>query len=453
MSNVEFALPELGDGIAEAEITAWLVEEGAEVAEHDPLLEVETDKAQVVIPAPFTGVLQRHGAAVGEMVKPDQLIATFAVDGAAREGDGDAGSTPPAAVDQPSASSAPVTTDAGNGSAPAAPDAAVHTQTPTQVGTSRRRALAAPTVRALARELGVELADVPGTGAGGRVVREDVEKFVSRPSTPIESQSQEAVASTAGTSVDAEAPTTSIKIADEDGTRRVPLRGLRRTIARRMTETLRTVPHVTGLLEIDLTDLEALLKDLRPVAEQEGVRLTWTAFFAWATIQALKQFPELNASLDDEHDEIVLHERIHLGIATATDDGLLVPVVRNADRLSLLELAAEIGRVSKAARDRSASMSELTGSTFTITNYGAVGGWHGTPMVNLPEIGIVGFGTVEPRPAVVDGALAVRTTVALSHTVDHRLIDGAINARFGAAIRRRLEQPQLLLLGVNHGNG
>jgi pyruvate dehydrogenase E2 component (dihydrolipoamide acetyltransferase) len=220
-----------------------------------------------------------------------------------------------------------------------------------------------------------------------------------------------------------------------------------------MTETLRTVPHVTGMIEIDVTELQDVLRDLRPVAESEGVRLTWTAFFALATIQALKEFPQLNASLDDEREEIIQYERVHLGVATATEHGLTVPVVRDADQLSLLELAGEITRVSAAARDRSAAAADLTGSTFTITNYGAVGGWYGTPMVNLPEIGIVGFGSVEPRPAVVDGALAIRTTVALSHTVDHRLIDGAINASFGAAIRRRLEQPQLLLLGVYRGHG
>ena len=202
-----------------------------------------------------------------------------------------------------------------------------------------------------------------------------------------------------------------------------------------------------------MTDLAELLKELRPTAEAEGVRLTWTAVFALATIQALKVFPQLNASLDDEREEIILHRKIHLGIATATDDGLLVPVVRDADQRSLLDLAAEIGRVSEAARNRTATMAELTGSTFTLTNYGAVGGWYGTPMVNAPEIGIVGFGSVAPRPWVVEGELAVRTMVALSHTVDHRLIDGAVNASFGSSIRRRLEQPQLLLLGVRHGHG
>jgi pyruvate dehydrogenase E2 component (dihydrolipoamide acetyltransferase) len=309
--------------------------------------------------------------------------------------------------------------------------------------------LAAPTVRQLARDLGIDLASLSGSGPGGRIVREDVEQAPSGVPAARTATADAPVLPPVSTPAEAARP-----VAPEAGdSTRIPLRGLRRTIARRMTETLRTVPHVSGLLDIDVTDLAELLKELRPTAEAEGVRLTWTALFALATIQALKEFPQLNASLDDEREEIILHHKIHLGIATATDDGLLVPVVRDAHERSLLDLAAEIGRVSEAARNRTATMAELTGSTFTLTNYGAVGGWYGTPMVNAPEIGIVGFGSVAPRPWVVDGELAVRTMVALSHTVDHRLIDGAVNASFGSSIRRRLEQPQLLLLGVRHGHG
>jgi pyruvate dehydrogenase E2 component (dihydrolipoamide acetyltransferase) len=438
MSTFEFTLPEIGDGIAEAEIISWLVAEGTDVAEHQAIVEVQTDKASIELTSPVTGKLQRHNAAVGEIVKVDTVIAVFAV------ANGDAAG----AVDltAPAAPTAPAT------EVPAAPPTAVPGAGAVGTNGSKRRPLAAPTVRALARELGIELADVSGTGPGGRVTRDDVVAFRDQPSVGA-ARSAAAPVEAAETRPGAVDHRVAPPMTARGEERRIPLRGLRRAIARRMTETLRTVPHVTGLLEIDVTELQEVLRDLRPVAEKEGVRLTWTAFFALATIQALKEFPELNASLDDERDEIVQYERIHLGMATATEQGLLVPVVREADRLSLLGLAGEIARVSAAARDRSAAVADLTGSTFTITNYGAVGGWHGTPMVNLPEIGIVGFGTVEPRPAVVDGALAIRTTVALSHTVDHRLIDGAVNARFGAAIRRRLEQPQLLLLGVKHGNG
>jgi pyruvate dehydrogenase E2 component (dihydrolipoamide acetyltransferase) len=440
MSTFEFTLPEIGDGIAEAEIISWLVAEGTDVAEHQAIVEVQTDKASIELTSPVTGKLQRHNAAVGEIVKVDKVIAVFAV------ANGDAAGVGDPTV--PAASTAPAI------EVPAAAPTALPGAGAVGTNGSKRRPLAAPTVRALARELGIDLADVPGTGPGGRVTRDDVVAFRDQPSAG-DSASRSAVApvEAAATRTGAGEDRVSTPMTARGEERRIPLRGLRRAIARRMTETLRIVPHVTGLLEIDVTELQEVLRDLRPVAEKEGVRLTWTAFFALATIQALKEFPELNASLDDERDEIVQYERIHLGVATATEQGLLVPVVREADRLSLLGLAGEITRVSAAARDRSAAVADLTGSTFTITNYGAVGGWHGTPMVNLPEIGIVGFGTVEPRPAVVDGALAIRTTVALSHTVDHRLIDGAVNARFGAAIRRRLEQPQLLLLGVNHGNG
>lgn len=439
MSTFEFALPEIGDGIAEAEITNWLIAEGTDVSEHEAIVEVQTDKALIELTSPVTGQLHRHSVAVGQIVKVDEVIAVFVV--ADSDGTGAVEPTVPAA------------STAQASDVPAPPPTGVSDAGTLGTNGTRRRPLAAPTVRALARELDIDLADVSGSGPGGRVTRDDVVAFRDRPSSGDSANRSTTAVEAAATRPGAgdEGGAVSTTAGGED--RRIPLRGLRRAIARRMTETLRTVPHVTGLLEIDVTELQDVLRDLRPVAESEGVRLTWTAFFALATIQALKEFPELNASLDDKAEEIIQHERIHLGVATATEQGLLVPVVREADRLSLLELAGEITRVSSAARDRSAAAADLSGSTFTITNYGAVGGWHGTPMVNLPEIGIVGFGTVEPRPAVVDGALAIRTTVALSHTVDHRLIDGAVNARFGAAIRRRLEQPQLLLLGVNRGHG
>jgi len=443
MTLHEFLLPDLGEGIAEAEVISWFAAEGDEVKEHQPLLEVQTDKALVELPTPVTGVLVSHGAPVGGVVKLGGLVATFESDSAV-----EAAVAAPAAA-APTATVAPAAIAAS--AAIVAPPAAGEQDGPAAapVPLPGARPLAAPTVRQLARDLGIDLASLSGSGPGGRIVREDVEQAASGVPAARTATADAPVLPPVSAPAEAARP-----VAPEasDSTR-IPLRGLRRTIARRMTETLRTVPHVSGLLDVDVTDLAELLKELRPTAEAEGVRLTWTAFFALATIQALKEFPQLNASLDDEREEIILHHKIHLGIATATDDGLLVPVVRDADQRSLLDLAAEIGRVSEAARNRTATMAELTGSTFTLTNYGAVGGWYGTPMVNAPEIGIVGFGSVAPRPWVVDGELAVRTMVALSHTVDHRLIDGAVNASFGSSIRRRLEQPQLLLLGVRHGHG
>ncbi|MGX1163575.1 pyruvate dehydrogenase E2 component (dihydrolipoamide acetyltransferase) [Arthrobacter sp. SLBN-100] len=450
MSIFEFKLPELGDGIAEAEIMTWLVGEGEQVSEHQGLVEVQTDKAIIELTAPVTGILKKHGTPVGQIITLDEVLATFVLDSA------DTSSVQIAPPPEPASADAAAPPTIGETQTPQAREAAT-----TEAGMGRRP-LAAPVVRKLARELDVDLTQVSGSGPGGRILRGDVESFTGgvepAQGETILANGSSGPVSTTPHAIDVRGEAEgSVPAASEPtpggGTRRIPLRGLRRAIARRMTETLHTVPHVTGLIEIDVTDLQDVLRELRPAAEAEGVRLTWTAFFALATIQALRQFPDLNASLDSEHEEIVLHDRVHLGVATATEHGLLVPVVRNADQMSLLELASEIGRVSAAARDRSATPSELAGSTFTITNYGAVGGWHGTPMVNVPEIGIVGFGSVAPRPAVVDGALAVRTMVALSHTVDHRLIDGAVNAQFGAAIRRRLEQPQLLMLGAIHGHG
>lgn len=444
MSRHDFLLPDLGDGMAEAELMTWLVAEGAPVTEHQPIAEVQTDKAVVELPSPVTGILVAHGAAAGGMIKLHGLVAAFEVPDN-RPTSGTAAPAPGrpevVATLQPTAP----------GSSAAHPAGAVQAKEP--AASNARRPLAAPAVRQLARTLGVDLAGVAGSGPGGRVLREDVQAAAA-PGTPAHFATD--VIASAPQSFDGTPPAAADLSQVEEreaASTRTPLRGLRRAVARRMTETLRTVPHVTGLIEIDITKLEKLLQDLRPAAEAEDVRLTWTAFFALATVQALREFPQLNASLDLEREEIVQHRHIHLGIATATAEGLLVPVVRDADSLSLLELAAEIARVSGAARERTATAAELTGSTFTLTNYGSVGGWYGTPMVNAPEIGIVGFGSVAQRPAVVDGELAVRTMVALSHTVDHRLIDGAVNASFGAAIRRRLEEPRLLLLGARRGHG
>lgn len=447
MSVFEFTLPEIGDGIAEAEIMGWLAAEDEEVVEHQPLVEVQTDKAIVELTSPVTGQLRRHDAEVGQVVKLGEVMATFAVPDGAGGGTGESGTGTDAAP--PPTSPTPETS-----AHPAPPSATALPSTDTSssaVQGTKRRALAAPSVRALAREMGVDITAVRGSGPGGRVTREDV--LASDHDTTDQSDRTGATVEQVEQPADSGQSMSAKMTGADSGSTRIPLRGLRRTIARRMTETLRTVPHATGMIEIDVTALQDVLGELKPVAEREGVRLTWTTFFSLATIQALQEFPQLNASLDAECEEIIQHERIHLGVATATKDGLMVPVVREADRLSLLELAVEVARVSAAARDRTATAAELSGSTFTITNYGAVGGWHGTPMINLPEIGIVGFGSVEPRPAVFEGALAIRTMVGLSHAVDHRVIDGAVNASFGAAIRRRLENPQLLLLGVNRGHG
>jgi pyruvate dehydrogenase E2 component (dihydrolipoamide acetyltransferase) len=442
MSRVDFLLPDLGEGIDQAEVVSWKAKPGDHVTEHEVLVEVETDKALVELPVPVTGTLIELGAPEGGVIKLGELVA--AVDSVDAEG----AQTPVPA--EPVASvvgnSSPAATAPSTPAQPAAPPAPAGAgirplASPAPAGAGIRP-LASPAVRQLARDLGLDLVAIAGSGPGGRIVREDLEGGTPHPAAA------DVVVATA------EKPALPAPVRDHiDEQTRIPLRGLRRTIARKMAVIARTVPNVLGMCEVDITELGELMNQLKPLAEADGVRLTWTALFALATVQALKEFPQLNASLDEEREEIIQHHRVHLGIAVAAEDGLLVPVVRNADSLSLLGLAAEIDRVSKAARARSLPMDELTGSTFTLTNYGAVGGWYGTPLVNIPEIGIVGFGAAERKPAVVEDQIAIRTIVALSHAVDHRLIDGAVNASFGSSIRRRLEQPNRLLLGARHGNG
>jgi pyruvate dehydrogenase E2 component (dihydrolipoamide acetyltransferase) len=443
MSRHDFMLPDLGEGIAEAEVTAWLVAPGQHVSVHDPIVEVQTDKAVMELPAPVSGTVVAMVAEVGDIVKVGSPLVGFATD------DGDpaqtASPTPQAgpARDREPVSSVPhVEPPAPARSQPARPEPLPLPQTAPEA--ADRRPLAAPAVRQLARDLGVELADVAGTGTGGRILREDVE-HAALPST-VQQAPAEQSPEAAG---DEDAPVPHVP---EEITR-TPLRGLRRAIALKMSETHRVVPATSGMQEVDVTELAGYLEQVAPIAREHGVRLTWTAFWALATIQAIQEFPQFNASIDEERQEILLHRKIHLGVAVATDDGLVVPVVRDASSLSLLELAAEIVRVSEAARARTATRAELTGSTFTITNFGSLGGYFATPMVNYPEICIVGFGRVEPRPAVIGGEIAVRQMVPVSSTVDHRLIDGAVGAMFMASLRRRLERPQHLLLGVRRGDG
>lgn len=411
----EFLLPDLGEGIAEAEVIAWHAEPGDAVKAHQVLVEVQTDKAMVELPSPVDGVLVAHGAAVGEMIAHEGVVATFTTAAVAGDQNGQDTESREAA---------------GDPRTPAPPPA------PAPTPTGGPRPLAAPMVRKLAKELSVDLATVTGTGPGDRITRQDVERAAS------------VVGSAAPARVDAPAAQHA-----EDSVTRIPLRGLRRAIARKMSETWHSVPSVSNLQEVDVTDLEQILAGLQPVVAGKGFRLTWTSLFALALVRALADFPQLNATFDEATDEIVQHHNVNLGIAAAVPDGLIVPVVRHAQTLSLIDLAAAIARAGEKARNGAATRAELTGGTFTLTNYGAVGGWLGTPMVNLPEIAIAGFGRVETRAAVVGGAVVPRRIVAMSTSADHRVIDGAVLAQFCSAVRSYLERPYLLMLGMSHGDG
>ncbi len=417
MSTFEFKLPDLGEGIAEAEVISWAVGVADTVEAHQILLTVETDKAQVELPSPTDGTVLALGAEVGGSIKVGSVVATFEVADAASDMND---------IAHPQTEVASFEAAAG---VPAQP--------------TQRRVLAAPTTRKLATEMSVAIGGVTGTGPGGRVLKEDVLAaanggVASTPTAP----------ATVAAAISASPHQ---RYTDEVTT--VPLRGMRRTIARKMTEVIQTVPMVSGHFEVDVTDAAVLLAELQPQAAAQGVRLTWTALFALSTIHALRQFPAVNATLDMDAEELTVHRSINLGMATNIDGGLVVPIIRDAGRLSLLELAAEIERLAELARTRSISTADLTGGTFTLTNYGAVGGWFGTMILNTPEVAIAGFGKAVQKPVVVNGEIVARTVLPLSSTIDHRVVDGALGTQFTSAIKARLEYPHLLLLGARHGDG
>lgn len=458
---IEFKMPDVGEGITEGEIVQWLVAEGATVQEDDPLVEVQTDKAIVQIPSPAGGVLLRQGAAEGAVIDVGSVLAVI---GQA----GESGAPKSAPAPTPTPTSAPATATpvpAAQAPAPVAtpspapvPAAALSVPPgPEAQGTGSVKAT--PAVRHRAREMGVNLAMVRATGPNGRITLQDLEAYgqagptAAAPGVSTLPPSAGASAS-AGQRIEAPASMTPGPIAPEapqvfsatEGDQRVPLRGLRRTIAKRMLENVQRIPHVTTVDEVEVSALVALRSRLKPLAEARGVHLTYLPFVMKAVTAVLREFPYVNASLDEAKDEIVLHGDIHIGMATATPDGLMVPVIRFADRKSVLQLAAEIVERAERARARTSAVEELRGSTFSITNIGSVGGLSATPIINAPEVAILGVYRILDKPVVKHGAVVPGKVLGLTLTFDHRLIDGEMGARFLRRVAELLENPDALLL-------
>jgi pyruvate dehydrogenase E2 component (dihydrolipoamide acetyltransferase) len=442
---VDFRMPDVGEGITEGEIVQWLIAEGAEVKEDDALVEVQTDKAIVQIPSPASGVLLRQGAAEGEVIAVGSTLALI----------GDAGERGAAAAGQEaSKQSAPAAArpaEKAPEARPAPPAPVEARQAAPALGEERAagEVKATPAVRHMARQLGVDLATVPATGPNGRVTREDVEAAASgktagagTPAPALPARAAEADEP----AMPARPTPAPVAIPETHGDQRLPLRGLRRTIARRMVQSAYTAPHVTTLDEAEVSALVAMRERLKPLAEARGVRLTYLPFVIKAVAAVLREFPMLNASLDDEKQEIVLHGDIHIGIATATEDGLMVPVVRSVDQKSILQLAAQVRERSERARGRTSELDELRGSTFTITNIGSVGGLAATPIINYPEVAILGVYRISDRPVVRQGAVVAGKVMGLSLTFDHRVIDGEMGARALRRIADLLENPDHLVL-------
>jgi len=397
----EFRLPDIGEGIAEGEVVRWLVKEGDAVQEDQPIVEIMTDKATVEIPSPRTGKVAKRMFSEGQICPVGKVLIAIEVAEAA------AAAAPAAAVT-------------------ASPAAATEARAPSNNGVSTRDAgvLATPATRKLARDSGIDIREVTGTGPAGRVTSDDVRAHAGSP-----------------------APAASTTAAG-DGDTRIPFRGVRRKIAERMVQSKHTAAHFTYVEEIDCTDLVALREranaKLAAQASPNVTKLSFLPFIVKATAAALVKFPQLNATLDDAAGEIIQRGHRHIGLATATDVGLIVPVVRDADRLSIVEIAAEIERLAGLTREGKASREELTGSTFTITSLGALGGLMATPIINHPEIAILGVHKISKRPAVRGDSIVIRDLMNLSISVDHRVVDGYDAARFVAEIKAALEAPASL---------
>lgn len=381
----DFVLPDLGEGITEGEIRKWLVKEGGLVEEHQSVLEIETDKAVVEVPSPKKGFIQKIHAHEGDIVNVGDVLLTI----------GEKTEEAEKKEERKSISVVGILPDA-------------------------EEILAAPAVRGLAKKLGINLEKVKGTGSGGRITEDDVlkaaggEKELTRDSFgPVE---------------------------------RVAIRGVRRVIAKNLLASMRTAAFVTGMDDADVTELWNLREKEKRVAVEKGVKLTFLPFFIKAVQHSLAFHQMLNASVDEEGETVIVKKYYNIGVAVDTPDGLMVPVVKDVNKKTILELAAELQELSRKARDRRIKLEELKGSSFTISNFGSFGGTYATPIINYPDVAILGTGKVSERPWVKDGRILIRKVLSLSLTFDHRVVDGREAAKFLNKIIHYLEDPAQIFI-------
>jgi pyruvate dehydrogenase E2 component (dihydrolipoamide acetyltransferase) len=429
----DFRLPDIGEGVAEGEVVQWFVQEGATVAEDAPLVSVLTDKANVEIPSPKAGTIVKLHAAVGEKVKVGGLLVTI-----------DTGGSAPAAAPARSAP-APSVPAAAPAAAVAAPASPTNAAAPRPVDA---RVVATPMIRRMAAERGIDLATIHGSGPGGRIVEADLAAS-SRPSAPpAASPAAEPAAPSTGIAP-RNAPSSptplSTPAAPAGPVERIPIRGVRRVIAEHMARSVHTAAHFTYVEEVDVTELVRLRERMAKHVEKHGAKLSYLPFIIKGVVAGLRLYPWMNATMDDEKQELVVHGEYHIGIATAAPDGLVVPVVRNAERKSVAQLAKEIQDLAERARAGKLLRTELTGSTFTITSLGALGGVLATPILNYPEVAILGVHRIVRRPIYnTEGVIVPAQLMNLSVSLDHRVLDGIVGAQFVAIVKSYLEDPHQL---------
>ena len=473
MARWEFKLPDIGEGVTEGEIVSWLIKPGDMVKEDQPMIEVMTDKATVTITSPKAGRVVETVGAPGTIVAVHSVLVVYELDGSVT-----ASATAPAAA---TAAEKATGNGHGNGHANGNGGSAKSEPAATAVGDIKEtlpgmgqtasasrgggggaslsggggglanayfneKPLATPATRKLARDMEIDLRAVPPTGPQGRVTKVDVEAFAKAPRTTGAGTSTSTSTSTgARPAASAHAP---VKITAPSGAieERVPFAGVRRKIAQKMAQSVHTAAHFTFVEECDCTALKALRARLKPTAEAQGVKLTFLPFIVKAVVAALKKRPILNSALDETTSELVYRKYYNIGIATSTEAGLIVPVVKDADRRTILDIAREIERLATDAKNSKMRMEDLQGSTFTITSLGADGGLFATPIINFPEVGILGVHQIKQKPVVKDGQIVIGDVMLLSLSFDHRIVDGHVGAAFAYDIIHYLEQPDRLFL-------
>ena len=483
MARWEFKLPDIGEGVTEGEIVGWLVKPGDLVKEDQPMVEVMTDKATVTIAAPRAGTVIATNGKVGDVVKVHAVLVEFELTGA----DNATAGPSPATASKAGHANANANGNGGHGNgthadgpaATAVGDIKEHlpgmgaARAPSSIGARASsggvaehvyfndKPLATPATRRAAREAGIDLRHVPPTGPQGRVTKTDVESFKSgdpagarSPASAVTaSPSPRAISVTPGAGMDHALGREPVSIVPPSGDPatledRVPFAGMRRKIAAKMARSTQTAAHFTFVEECDVSALKAMRARMRPMAEARGVKLTFLPFIVKAVVAALKKHPILNSALDESTNELVYRKYFNIGIAASTDAGLMVPVLKNADRMSLVDIAREVERLASDAKTGRSKMDDLSGSTFTITSLGAEGGLFATPIINFPEVGILGVHRIKERPVVRDGAIVIGEVMLLSLSFDHRIVDGHVGAAFAYDIIRYLENPDTLFLDM-----
>ncbi|QQK80666.1 2-oxo acid dehydrogenase subunit E2 [Salicibibacter cibi] len=422
----KFELPDIGEGIHEGEIVTWFVKKGDKVEEDDVLCEVQNDKAVVEIPSPVDGTILDVKVEENTTVTVGDVIITID-DGSGPEEEDD---------DEGESSSDEDESDAAKKGEEEQKTA--EKESKKEDGQAQddeddnKRVIAMPSVRKYAREQNVNINDVKGTGKNGRILKDDVDAFVSGASETEEKPEEEKDA----------ASTATADVSEE----RVPLKGIRKTIANAMVHSKRTAPHVTHMDEVEVSALVANRKRFKPVAAEKEIKLTYLPYVVKAYTSALREYPVLNASIDDENEEIVYKKNFNVGIAADTDRGLMVPVVGQADRKSIFMLADEINELAQKAKDGKLASADMQGGTSTISNVGSANGAFFTPVINHPEVAILGIGRIEEKAVVRDGEVVVRPMLALSLSYDHRLVDGVTAQQALNHVKRLLNDPELIMM-------